>query len=371
MADTRRTDPFLSEPPLWAGSYTAWLPERIIPVRRVGYTLRDLSRRGLLDAAAVDAFTAETLLDDFAWRVLWADEDSRHDAESVGEALRSAEGVLVFIHGWDGSGEIWEDLPALALAANPRLVALVPDVNGFGGSPFADPQPPIGKCNPPALIAAVERWIDLLGIRAPAGSERVRPFVFIGHSMGGAALFFLDESRWRLGEAGRIAAAPALLLNDRQRRRFYRTLGAGIQLTRINEFIDRLAENVLAPRLIDALAGWGSEAVLAEHHRVFRTTPEGVIARTFAAMGLLDVSLEPRTWPHFHVFLAHRDRLVGLQPTLDLLEEIHFNPAQIRLALGDHYFFSLGGHPDLHERNRALLLKDILAMVRRLQTSTG
>lgn len=356
MTDISNRSPYLSDAPGWVGGYTAWLPERQQPVRRVGYTLADLVRRNLIDGDAFAAFSENSGLADFAWRLLWADDDDRPDAESIAAKIQAADGLLVFIHGWDGSGEIWEDLPALAVRNRPNLVALVPDVNGFGGSPFLDPSPDAARCDPPAVMASVEAWLDLLEVR-PA--NRVRPVVIVGHSMGGASLFFADPARWRTGELGRVAAAPALLLNDKQRQNFYRALGAGIRLSGISEFIDRLAENVIAPRIIDALAGGGSDRVLAEHRRIYRATPEGVIARTFAAMGQLAADLANDGWQHFRVVLGHRDRLVGLNAMLDLLEEIAFDPAQIRVVLGDHYFFSVGEH-SIHARNRELLLADIL-----------
>jgi pimeloyl-ACP methyl ester carboxylesterase len=349
----------------WASGFTAWLPERIQPVRRVGYTLMDLAHRGLLDEGEVTAFAQDTGLSDFAWRLLWADLDDRPDSESIAETLCHAAGVLVFVHGWDGSGEIWEDLPAMAIARNPGLVALVPDVNGFGGSPFASDTPSPEQCNPPAIMRSIERWLALLSLRAGVSAPK-RPFVFVGHSMGGAALFFLDEEQWNPNEVGRIAAAPALLLNDRDRQRFYKALGVGIQLSGINPLIDRVAEDLIAPRIIDALAGWGSERVRAEHQRIYRSTPEGVIARTFAAMGQLTANFHQESWPNFTVFLGHKDRLVGLMPTLDLLQEMKFGPSQVRIALGDHYFFSVGSRADLHVQNRTLLLEEILAMHARL-----
>jgi|YNPNPStandDraft_1061719.scaffolds.fasta_scaffold07034_2 pimeloyl-ACP methyl ester carboxylesterase len=355
----------------WSNGYAVWLPERIAPVRRVGYTLRDLARRGLMDEETVNAFFAETGLADFAWRMLWANEGCKLEAESVEDMVRRATGVLVFLHGWDGSGEIWEDLPALAVKADPCLIALVPDINGFGGTPFQEAVPPLDRCDPRAAMQAVERWIDLLGLRSAPKAKQRRPFVFVGHSMGGAALFFMDDSKWERAELGRIAVAPALLLNDRSRRRFYRTLGSGIMLTRSNDWIDRLAENVLAPRIINALAGHGSERVHAEHRRIYRSTPEGVVAQTFAAMGRLEAHFEQTEWPFFHVFLGHRDRLVGLQQTLDLLEEINFQPDQIRVALGDHYFFSIGRKAKRHAQNRAMLLEDILALMNELRAEQG
>lgn len=357
--------------PRWAGGYALSLPERSTSIKRVTYSLRDLVRRGLISPTAVDAFTERTLLGDVAWRLLWAHDDDLPEQQSLADRLCSARGILVFLHGWDGSGDIWEDIPALALAQSPDLIALVPDINGFGGTPFVMPRPPIERCNPPGAMAAVEQWLKLIRLHPYTirqwGDLPPRPVVFVGHSMGGAALFFIDESEWLPGELGRVAASPALLLNDRQRQTFYRALGAGIQLSGVNDIIDRLAENVIAPRVIDVLAGWGSEAVRAEHYRIYRDTPESIIARTFAAMGMLDVSFDGETWDDFIVYLAHKDRLVGVQPALELLESLHFDPAQIRLALGDHYFFSLGSRAALHARNRTLLLEDISAMVRSLQ----
>ena len=350
----------------WASAFAAGRPRQPNPVRRADYTLHDLARRGAIAGQALRAFTDETLLADFAWRLVWYDPGPRPDAKSAVAAVDSASGFVVLVHGWDGSGEVWEDLPALLVRQNPRLVALVPDVNGFGGTPFTTDLPPLDKCNPPAVMVAVERWLDMIGLRPRPGNGRVRPFVFVGHSMGGAALFFLDESGWPAGWVGRIAAAPALLMNDRQRRGLYRALGAGIHLSGLNNLLDRVAENLIAPRLIDVLAGWGSEHVRAEHHRVYKNTPEGVVARTFTALGRLDVDLARASWPDFVVYLAHHDRLVGFQPTLELLEAIHFSPDQIRTVQGDHYFFSVGRRPDWHAPNRERLLGDVLAMSARL-----
>jgi len=357
---------FLDHAPAWTPGYSTWQAERISPIRRVGYSLRNLAENGLINSFMFEAFQLSTGLADLSWRLLWADTDDLPDEQSVTNIVRTAEGILVFLHGWDGSGEVWEDLPAEIIQRNPRLMALVPDVNGFGGTPFIDPLPSLELCAPPGLMIAIERWLELLELRSAVDTPVQRPFIFVGHSMGGAALFFMDESHWDPCEVGRIASAPALLMTDPIRQRFYRTLGAGIRISAWNDLAGRLAEEVIAPRVIDALAGGASDFVRAEHQRIFRETPEGVIAQTFAAMGLLNAELMREDWPHFHVFLAHRDRLVGLQPTLELLEELSFSPSQIQIALGDHYFFSIGKDAKMHGLNRELLIKDILEMHRDL-----
>lgn len=363
MAHRQHPPSYLDQTPKWPGGYSAWLPERIPPVRRVGYTLIDLMRRGLLPPGKVAAFQRATLLQDFAWRVLWADTDAKPDAESVADTLCHADGLVVFVHGWAGSGEIWEDLPALVIKRNPRLVALVPDVNGFGGSPFSMSLPPIEKCDPPANMRAIELWLDLIGVRAKASWPQRRPLVFVGHSMGGATLFFLNGKTRRKEEIGRIALAPALLMNDRQRQVFYRTIGTGIRLSGLSDGLDRLVENFIAPRFIEMVAGSGSLKVRAQHKRIFDTTPEGVIAQTFAAMGRLNADFKHSQWRNFAVFLAEKDLLVGLKPTSELLERIRFQPEQVRQVSGDHYFFSVGSHADnAHIHNRELVIGEILAM---------
>src|SRR5262249_32112710 len=153
---------------------------------------------------------------------------------------------------------------------------------------------------------------------------------FVGHSMGGATLFFLNEKFWHKGEVGRIALAPALLLNDRQRQLFYRTVGTGIRLTGINGLVDKLVGKVIAPRFIEAVAGSGSPKVRSQHKHIFDSTPDGVIAQTFAAMGQLQASFHESKWPDFITFLAEKDLLVGLKPTTDLLASMNFHPDQIK-----------------------------------------
>jgi hypothetical protein len=65
------------------------------------------------------------------------------------------------------------------------------------------------------------------------------------------------------------------------------------------------------------------------------------------------------------VALGERDRLVRVENMLDLLAEFGLGADQIRVAAGDHYFFSYGdGSPPAHYENRKAVLEDLLAFCR-------
>jgi len=347
----------------WTREHRTARQESTEDVVSTSYALSDVVQAGLIKQKDAADFRDQTGLADFAWRVFWPEEAIT--GRRYEEAMGRARGVVVFMHGWDGSHAIWEQIPAMVCAANPRLVALAPDVNGFGGSPFVYELPPINACDPAADMAAVEHWVELLGLRSSARAKRrLRIVTLVGHSMSGAALFYLDESLWREHEVGRLAVAPALLLNDGMRKSFYKALGVGIWAGSAAETLGWLKER-LAPSIVEMLIGAASQAVKAEHVRLFNATPKGVIAQTFFAMGATPHQVEPRRWRHFRVMLGHKDRLVGIKPMLDLLEELGFASNQVRVVLGDHYHFSVSNQSRrLHLRNRKILVKEILAMHR-------
>ncbi len=325
------------------------------------YTLNDVAQAGLIGRQRAARFRAQTGLADFAWRVFWP--KSAVGRQRYAKAMAQAQGFVIFLHGWDGSHAIWELVPALVCAANPRLVALAPDVNGFGDSPFADELPALEACDPSANMAAVEHWIELLGLRSSRrATRRWRVITFVGHSMSGAALFYLDQSRWREHEAARLAIAPALLANDALRKGFYKTLGLGIWAGSATDTLGWLKTR-LAPSIVEMLIGAASQTVKAEHVQIFNSTPKGVLAQTFFALGAIPSQVEPCHWRHFDVVLGHRDRLVGIKPMLELLEELGFTSDQVRVVLGDHYLFSVSNqNRRLHLRNREIVVEEILAL---------
>jgi pimeloyl-ACP methyl ester carboxylesterase len=325
-------------------------------VQRLTYRLSNLAKQKCISIKAFSEFREATGLADFAWRLFYS---TRGWGKRINcqQALVRSQGVVVFIHGWSGSGAIWEDLPAKVCQSNHRLVCLVPDVNGFGGSPFVEAEMPLVElCDPPACMRAVELWLELLKLRA--SSRRV--FTFVGHSMGGAALLFKTQKE---GEPhGLCAIAPALLTSDTLRKGFYTALGVGIGAGVTYGFLDRFKE-VLAPTVVERLIAGASQRVKSEHQRIFASTAKGTIAQTFYAMGQLKLKPRSCSRSNIKVILGHSDRLVALSPTLSLMEELGLKSSDIRVVLGDHYLFSVGRDTRrTHGENTEIVLKEILAL---------
>jgi pimeloyl-ACP methyl ester carboxylesterase len=272
--------------------------------------------------------------------------------------MRRAQGFVVFMHGWGGSGDVWDHLPALTCAANPRLLSLAPDLNGFGGSPFLAESPAIEQCDPAAVMQSVVHWVDMLKLRSSSrAQQRRRVITFVGHSAGGAAPFYFQEQGWHENEFARCAVAPALLLDDELRREFYRALGVGrwVDSKPLNGLRTRLTQSV-----VENLVGDVSQAIRDEHLRIFKVTPQGTLAQTLYAVGA-SPELEAKRWRNFRVILAHDDRLVGVSQMLQLLDDLSFASNQVQVVWGSHYLFSVSNRLHrIHLRNREIVLGEIL-----------
>jgi len=324
------------------------------------HSLKQATAAGLIPSTVLSRFQKATGLADFTWRMYYHRRPAGR-MQPVPELLVNAQGYVVFMHGWDGSHAIWEDLPAQVCRANPRLVCLAPDVNGFGGSPFLEAaMPPLELCGPRGTMQAVELWLDLLKLHRPGRQRQV--FTFVGHSMSGAALFHKAVTGWEDNRYSLLALAPAMLHKDTVKQAFYRTLGLGIGVGLQYEFLDRFKDR-LAARVVELLAANASRAVKKEHTRIFHQTAKGTLAQTFFALGLAEETPPPRNWDNVFVMLAHKDRLVALGPTLELLESMGLTSKHIQVVLGDHYFFSVSqSSRRLHAFNRAEVLRHILRL---------
>jgi pimeloyl-ACP methyl ester carboxylesterase len=328
---------------------------------RAHYSLSTLVEDNYLDRGSVNRFLGDTGLKDFAWHVIWAEDYPTTDDDMV-QRLTDVDGYVIFAHGVTASWLIWEDLPGMVVRQNRRLVAISIDHNGFGETPFISSRPPIDKISPKATMYAIEEWFELLGLRRPEGTRQPKVINFVGHSMGGAALFYLREPRWRYGEQTRVAVAPAILLHDDAHRAFFNTVGFGAGIVERLRFLEDI-ENLVSHPTLRTLTDGATETVRKEHIRIYEEAAKGITARAMAAMGLNNDHPVPHYWELMRVYLAHRDALVGLLPAMDLMQELLFTVEQVRVVMGTHYLFSLGEQwKAVHEQNRALILNDILRL---------
>lgn len=330
------------------------------------YRVSNLVDRGVIGAKEGRDFLAASGLMDFVFQLTWAEDFDTPD-ELLERHLEESEGFVIFVHGWTGNHKIWEKLPSMVVSGNRKLVAMSVDHNGFGNSRFLTDIPKTDECNPPAAMQTLQRLVDLLRLRRQAGEPKPRVVNFVGHSMGGATLFYLNPTLWKYGEVTRYALAPALLLEDEVHQVFYTTLGTGINLLQrlpMLEFIERAIE----PRMVETLCNGASEFVRREHSRQYKDTPRGTTGATFRAMGLLRDDMIAHDWETFRVILGHKDNLVGLTNMIDLLGHIEFPVTNIRVVPGSHYMFSVAEHiADTrdervyqHAQSRDLICKDIL-----------
>lgn len=328
------------------------------------YHLTRLMAQRLIDPEAGQTFLDDSGLTEFKWQITWP-EDYETPDEYLLDRIDNVQGYAVFVHGWTGNHLIWEDLPAMVVMANRRMVAITLDHNGFGETTFADTTPALEACNPPAAMRTIERWVNLVNIRRQPGRPNRKVVNLVGHSMGGATLFYMNPILWSDGEVTRYALAPALLLEDEQYRRFYTTLGVGIGiLQRLSAF--KFMEKLIKPTMIRTLCAGATQYVQDVHSQQYNETARGVTGATFLAMGRLDNYEIARNWEFMRVMLGHRDRLVGLTGMMDLLSKLEFPAAHTRVVAGSHYMFSVGAEDTVntfqHAQARQLVVSDILTL---------
>lgn len=348
-------------PLTWARGYTQRGPGIVHNTQTAFYQMNDVLTKGLLDPNTGRAVLHDSGLLDMVWQVTWA-EDYDNPDDQLEQRLYDCDGYVLFIHGWTGNHTIWEELPGMVVKGNRRLIAISVDHNGFGSSRFVNENPPLNTCCPPSAMSTMERFVNALKLRRQPGDPNRKVINFVGHSMGGAALFYLNPIKWDYGEETRYAIAPALLLNDTVHKAFFNAMGIGIGI------VDKLrifepVENLIKPNMVQAVCEGSSAFVKEAHTKQYDETPRGTTSATFRAMGLLQDWEIPRKWDTFKIMLGHKDSLVGLTPMMDMLSMMEVPAGHVRVVAGSHYMFSVGQETAFqHAQNRDLALQDILEL---------
>lgn len=348
----------------WVAGYVRRGPGRVPNTWVAEYRLTDIIQKNLIDPDEGRRFLKDCGLVDFYWEVTWPDDFDMPD-EMLVDRIAGTQGYVVFIHGWTGNFRIWEDLPGMVVQANRQLVSISVDHNGFGGSLLEDNTPELENCNPPAAMRTIQKWIDLMKLRRQTGEARIKVINLVGHSMGGATLFYLNPLEWRYGEVTRMALAPALLLEDESHRLFYTTLGLGIGILQTLPILT-IVERFIKPGMLNTLVAGATDYVKEIHSQQYQETPRGITGATFMAMGRLSNYEIARNFDLMRVMLGHRDPLVGLLSMMDLLGKLEFPAANLHVVPGTHYIFSVGNETPLnayqHAQNRELVVEDILEL---------
>ena len=356
--------PTAKSPLEWVKGYTRRDAGEVPNTYTAYYRLTDLMNKGHINPGEGHDFLEKAGLTDFSWMITWP-EDYETPDDSLLDRVYDVQGYVIFVHGWTGNHTIWEELPGMIVQANRRLVAISIDHNGFGASEFADVTPALDTCNPPAAMRTLENWINLLKIRRQPGDTHFKVINLVGHSMGGATIFYANPIAWNDGEITRCAISPALLLEDEMHRAFYTTLGAGIGLLQRVKILE-VVERFIKPAMVKTLCAGASDYVKETHSKQYGETARGITGATFMAMGLLHDWEIPRNWEFCRVILGHRDRLVGLVSMMDLLSRLEFPAANVRVVAGSHYLFSIGTESSqnafMHAQNRDLVIRDILEL---------
>jgi pimeloyl-ACP methyl ester carboxylesterase len=345
----------------WAANPAQRAPGSLPNTHTAFYRMSDLLARGAIDASSGRSMLLDSGLSDMVWKVTWAEDFEAPDTD-LPERFANTDGYVVFVHGWTGNHTIWEEMPEMVVRGNRRLIALSVDYNGFGYSRFTNENPSLDSCCPPSAMGAIERWVNTIKIRRQPGETRRKTVNFVGHSMGGAALFYLNSMQWDIGEETRYAIAPALLLNDTVHRAFFNAMGIGISI------VDRLrifepVENIIRPNMVNAVCEGSSEFVKQAHTLQYSETPRSTTSATFRAMGMLQNWEIAHKWDLFRVMLGHKDSLVGLVPMMDLLSGLEVPAGHIRVVAGSHYMFSVGQESAFqHAQNRELVVEDVLKL---------
>lgn len=348
----------------WMAGYTTRRAGRIPDTYTAEYKLTDLIQKGYIDRREAQDFLNGAGLVDFHWEITWP-EDFELPDEMLVDRLANVQGYVLWVHGWTGNMLIWEDLPGMVVRSNRRLVSIAIDHNGFGASVFEDETPPLDQCNPPAAMRTLQKFIDLIKIRRQRGQQGNKVINLVGHSMGGATLFYMNTMLWNFGEVTRFAVSPALLLEDESHRAFYQTLGLGIGILQRLPVLE-IVERFIKPSVLRTLASGASEAVKHIHDVQYNETPRGITGATFMAMGRLKDFEIAHDFDLMRVMLGHKDPLVGLVSMIDLLGKLEFPASNIHVVPGTHYMFSVGVESPMnayhHAQAREILVNDIIEL---------
>ncbi len=314
----------------------------------------------LASPTALAEFQQTTGLADFYWEVSYYQEPNTESP--LAQVLAEVDGFVIFLHGWCGSHLIWEDLPIRLIEQYPRLVCLNLDISGFAQALYLDTSNKTEYARIDNMMASIEYWLGAIGLW-PSTYRQQKPFyLFVGHSMGGGMLFYKNQPNWQNEIYGCYLMSPSMYYHDLKRSLFYRLVATAILIPYTGLIKILSSHGVVWVAMNEA-----SQLVKREHTQNFKNSSLRTLKNTLDGIGKSPPP--PRTdWSQFKVVLGNRDVLVSPKHMLNFVEQLGFKPDQIRVTMGDHYFFSYDEtSPITHKHNRQTVLTDLITFCRQLQ----
>jgi pimeloyl-ACP methyl ester carboxylesterase len=333
-------------PLLWSGA-----PSRVAQVgpaiARADYRLSEIEAAFAMPAEGARKFRESTGYAELGWSIY-----GRTDRLGpLGPfALARAGEIVVLLHGWLCTRELWHDMAMALVRDQPDALVLVPDLAGCGESRFGEVTDE--QLQPRALGAMVMRWLGLLGLRELPG-------VLCGHSMAGLAILTIDPAL--LGDRlARVTLTPALMeLVPLQRAiglSAARLVELSVRLPRLRRAIDALVGNPLtAP-------GLGHDIRHTMKREFARATPHVVAT---LARAVCNLRMGPRALEGVEVVLGERDPTLPRRVDAAMLARFGCSPDRFHMmASGGHLpHLSDVNHPEWTARNQDELVRIIASVL--------
>ncbi|HUQ04070.1 MAG TPA: alpha/beta fold hydrolase [Kofleriaceae bacterium] len=208
-AVVRKAEP-LRPPDPYPWSQAARTSELLGPdLVRGDFRLQELAACGRLEPERVMRFLDGAGLADLGFSI-FASSQRLGDLEDPDLLSRVAE-VIVLVHGSTSSRRSWRLLAPALCRDNALALVLVPDLHGFGETPFAAASPSKRHLSLRSNAETVLGLCRLLGLVD-------LPTVLVGHSMGAMSLLTLDDSEVD-AQTARVLINPMYVEHDAKLRR--------------------------------------------------------------------------------------------------------------------------------------------------------
>ncbi len=313
---------------------------------RADFRLGDLVRAQLVPLPDAAALLEHTCLDDIGWSMYGC--STRLGRLDDAAMLARASEVVVLLHGWAGTREVWRNVAAAICRDNAQAIVLTPDVYGFGETRFRSARPTLAQAGARGVLDMTCAWLELLRLKE-------FPTVLVGHSLTAVAVMLADDTT--VGpRSSRIAVNPVVP----QYLPAYRRSARMTQL--VAGSIGRIAP--LRPWLARQFAGRSPAArqltlaVRDDFVRNFLSLSPALVPRMFKALLALPPFEPGAGQERLLLVLGANDELITEESVAAAAAALDLHPAQIvRLATGGHHpHLEVEAHPEWTARNAAELV---------------